>query len=177
MQIFVSGVWGEEKAKPFALQGRHLGELIAKAGFDLACGPGTGVARFVIDGYHSVSPRGIVRFYLPITEEMLRVGEVASDGADEIIQTEYDYPLRNIYQVKCSDALFILSGGDSTLQEALAALAEYELPVVGLRESGTAVRALELLLPLYPVWSSRLVLGDNIDGLFEKLCQMVQSVS
>src|SRR5690242_17583318 len=98
---------------------------------------------------------------------MQRVGEVVGDGADEIIQTEYDYPLRNIYQVRCSDALFILSGGDSTLQEALAALAEYELPVVGLSKSGTATRALELLLPLYPVWSSRLVLGDDIDDLFE----------
>src|SRR5262245_59185638 len=173
-QVFVSGVWGEEKAKPFASLGLRLGELIATAGYDLACGPGTGVAKYAVEGYRSVSPRGTVRFYLPLPEEMQRVGEVVGEGADQIIQTMLDYSLRNLFQVKASDGLFILSGGDSTLQEAIAALAEYEIPVVGLRDSGTAVKALDLILPLYPVWGGRLVLGDDIDQLFEALRGMMR---
>lgn len=173
MQIFVSGVWSEAKAQPHAQMGRLLGQLIASNGFDLACGPGTGISRYVIEGFRSQPTSGKVRFYLPLRSEMEKVGEIVSAQADEVIQTEFDYPLRNVYQVKCSDALFILTGGDGALEEAIAALAEYHIPVAGVRNIGTTVVALELLLTVYPEWSQRLILGDDVRPLFSQLRQML----
>jgi len=111
MQIFVSGTWNEKKASPFASQAVLLGKLIADSGYDLACGPGTGIAKYVIEGYRSVTSRGKVRFYLPSRVEMEKVGEMVGDGADDIIETDMDYPLRNIYQVRASHALFSITGG------------------------------------------------------------------
>lgn len=169
MQIFVSGVWKEDKARPYSALGFKLGMLIAQAGFDLACGPGTGIARYVVDGYRSIEPRGVVRFYLPELEEMTKIGEIVGLGADEVIDTGLDYPMRNVYQVKQSSALFILTGGDGTLEEAIAALAEYRIPVAALQGAGTAVIALERLVEIYPIWGELLFIHEDVDVLFERL--------
>ena len=168
MQIFVSGTWNDQKAAPFAHEATIAGRLIASSGFDLACGPGTGIAKHVIEGFRSVPGRkGIVRFYLPEQAAMEKVGESVGDGADELIETHLDYPMRNIYQIRASDALLIVTGGDGTLEEAITALADYQLPVAALSGSGSAPKALELLLDLYPNWKKFLCFGEDI----EHLCQ------
>lgn len=80
MVIFVSGGWRKEQAAFYKEKAESLGALIAKRGFDLTCGPGTGIARFVVDGYRSVEKRGKVIFYLPKRSEMERVGEDVGGG-------------------------------------------------------------------------------------------------
>ena len=50
MQIFVAGTWSEKKAAPFRTQGYMIGQMIAERGYDLSCGPGTGMAKYVIHG-------------------------------------------------------------------------------------------------------------------------------
>lgn len=170
MQVFVSGTWSDQKANAFADDARRVGRMIASEGFDLACGPGTGIAKPVIEGFRSVQDRrGSVRFYLPLRSEMEKVGEPVGEGADEIIQTEFDYPMRNIYQIRASDGLFILTGGDGTLEEAITALADYRLPVVAVRGSGSAATALEMLLELYPAWRENLLIGDEVASLCRRL--------
>ncbi len=78
-QIFVAGEWSAEKAEPFAEAAREVGKLLAESGFALTCGPGSGTARYVLEGYDAV--RGLnpslprPRFYLPKLSEMNRVGE------------------------------------------------------------------------------------------------------
>jgi predicted Rossmann-fold nucleotide-binding protein len=165
MQIFVSGTWSDAKAVPFADDGRLLGRLIANGGYDLACGPGTGIAKYVVEGYRSIESRGVVRFYLPLRSEMEKVGEIIGDGADELIETGFDYPMRNIYQIRASDALFILTGGDGTLEEAITALSDYLLPVAAVRGSGTAAQALEALVSIYPAWEKLLRIGESVQEL------------
>lgn len=177
MQIFVAGTWSEKKAAPFVSQGIELGKLIAAGKYDLACGPGTGMAKYVIEGYRSVEPRGKVRFYLPTQEEMAKVGEEVGIGADEIIETGLDYPLRNIFQIKASDALFIITGGDGTLEEAITALVDYNIPVGGLRGSGTAVQALELLTNIYPSWKELLIIHDDLQTLFTHVDERLKANS
>ncbi len=167
MQVFVSGVWSEKKAAPYAAQAFELGQLLARLGYDLASGPGTGISRYVIDGYRSIQPRGTVRFYLPAAGEMEKVGEVVGEGADEIIETDLDYPMRNILQVRSSQGVVIVTGGDGTLEEAITALADYEIPVAALRKSGTAATALELLVTIYPQWQPRLKIGDSVNELVD----------
>jgi uncharacterized protein (TIGR00725 family) len=173
-QIFVSGTWRDDKAAEYAGTATRVGEIIAAAGWSLACGPGTGIARYVVDGFRSVAPRaGIVRFYLPAEAHMTAVGEVAGPGADDIVHTDFDYPIRNVFQVSRSSGLIAISGGDGTLEEILPALVDYQIPVAVLKGSGDAAAALEGLLEVFPAWRSNVLLGTDADELtgfvFERL--------
>lgn len=137
-------------------------------------GPGSGIARFVMEGYRSVTPRGRIRSYIPTPDEMRRTREsIAWELIDEVIPTGLDYPLRDIFQVRASDAMFILTGGDATLQEALPALGDYNLPVAAVRGTGVAVEVLERLQLHYRNWSDRLLIADDVAPAFEGLCKMI----
>ncbi len=173
MRVFVAGTWNTKKASRFAHVAEALGRQLAIEGFDLGCGPGTGIAEHVIRGYRAVEDCGEVTFYLPAQEEMTKVGEIVGEGADVIVQTDLDYPMRNIYQIRAADAVFILTGGDGTLEEAVVALADYHLPVAAMRGSGAAVDALELLLPLFPVWRDLLKVDTRIESLIQHIASRI----
>jgi uncharacterized protein (TIGR00725 family) len=162
LQAFVSGTWRTDKAAAYADTAARVGELIAAAGWSLACGPGTGIARHAIDGFRSVSPRrGVVRYHLPAKAHMAEVGEQVQPGADETIETDLDYPMRNVYQVSRSHALIVITGGDGTLEEILPALIDYNLPVGILKGSGQAAAAVEVLLDIFPEWRPNVFIGDD----------------
>jgi predicted Rossmann-fold nucleotide-binding protein len=146
-------------------QAKELGKAIATAGLDLACGPGTGITRHVIDAYRACSARGTVRFYLPLQSEMEAVGEPVEPGADSLVQTEFDYPMRNVYQVKQSQGLFVLTGGDGSLEEILPAVIDYGLPVAIVDGAGSAARAMRALLDIYPEWSTLVTFGTDVGTL------------
>jgi len=174
MQVFVSGTWRNDKAARYTEAAASVGTLIATAGYSLACGPGTGIARHVIDGFRSVSPRaGVVRYYLPAESHMVAVGEEIQGGYDQIIRTDFDYPMRNVYQVGQSHGLIVISGGDGTLEETLPSLINYRLPVAALKGSGQAVAALEALLDVFPLWRANVHIDDDPSELvrfvFERL--------
>lgn len=175
MQIFVSGTWKREKAGPYADQAALLGGAIAAAGFDLACGPGTGIARHVIDGFRGTPGHGTVRYYLPSAEAMALAGETVEPGADVVEQTELDYPMRNVLQVKRSDGLFVLTGGDGTLEEILPAVIDYRIPVAALAGAGTAVAALEALIEIFPAWRSLVRIESEIQPLIDDFFGRVRS--
>ncbi len=162
MQIFVSGTWNAEKAEPYRTQGLELGARIGAGGFDLACGPGTGIARHVVDGFRDAPGRGKVRYYLPSEEAMRAVGEDVMPGADEIEQTGLDYPMRNLLQVKRSDGLFVLTGGDGALEEVIAAVVDYRVPVAIVAGSGSVATAVTALLDIYPSWRQLVDLGPDV---------------
>lgn len=162
LQVFVAGTWSSDKATDYAEAAAHVGELIAKAGYSLACGPGTGISRYVIDGFRSVLSRtGVVRYYLPAQSHMLAVGEDVRPGYDEIVQTDLDYPMRNVYQISKSDGLIVITGGDGTLEEILPALIDYNLPVSALKGAGKAAVALEALLDIFPLWRANVLIDDD----------------
>jgi uncharacterized protein (TIGR00725 family) len=165
-QIFVSGTWRSDKAAGHAEPAYRVGQLLASAGYSLACGPGTGIARHAVDGFRSVPHRtGKVRFFLPAAVHMKAVGEEVQPGADEIIQTDFDYPMRNVHQISKSSGLIVITGGDGTLEEILPALADYNLPVSGHRGSGQAVQALETLIKIFPDWAPRVLISDTPENL------------
>lgn len=177
MQVFVSGTWKPEKAARYSNQATDLGRLLAHAGFDLACGPGTGVARFVVDGYRSVSPRGKVRYYLPREECMRAVGERVEPGADEIVQTDFDYPMRNVFQVAQCQGLFVLTGGDGALEEILPALIDYRMPVAIIDGAGSAAQAVRRLVDLYPEWQDLLISGDDVPTVAQEFVARVNAAT
>ena len=162
LQVFVSGTWRDDKAAEYAEAAATVGALIAEAGYSLACGPGTGIARHAIDGFRSVaSRRGIVRYHLPARDHMIAVGEEVQPGSDEIIETGFDYPMRNVYQISKSSGLIAITGGDGTLEEILPALIDYNLPVSILKGSGQAAAAVEVLLGIFPDWQNNVLIGDD----------------
>ena len=165
MQIFVSGTWSADKAHPYSSQAEELGARIAAGGFDLACGPGTGIARHVIDGFRRSPATGKVRYYLPAETHMRAVGEEVMPGADEIERTDLDYPMRNLLQVKRSDGLFVLTGGDGALEEVIAAVVDYHVPVAVVEGSGTVAAAVAGLLEVYPQWRPEVALGPDVASL------------
>jgi uncharacterized protein (TIGR00725 family) len=177
MQIFVSGTWKAAKARPFADQAMALGRAIAQEGFDLACGPGTGIARYAIDGFRAVPSDGLVRYYLPTEADMEAAGEEVLPGADVIEKTELDYPMRNVFQVSQSNGLFVLTGGDGTLEEILPAVIDYEIPVAIVNNAGSASEAVSALLPIYPGWSRNVRLGGSVNGLVEPFFADVRSTA
>jgi predicted Rossmann-fold nucleotide-binding protein len=165
-QIFVSGTWRPDKAAAYADDARRVGQLIAEAGYSLGCGPGTGIARHAIDGFRSVSDRpGKVLYFLPAEAHMQAVGEEVQPGADEIIQTDLDYPMRNVHQISKSVGLIIITGGDGALEEVLPALADYDLPVSAQRGSGQAALALEALVRIFPEWERNVLIAEEPDDL------------
>lgn len=164
--IFVSGTWRANKAAPHSAAAHRVGQRIAEAGCSLGCGPGTGIARHAIDGFRSVSNRvGRVYYYLPDEAHMLAVGEEVEPGADEIVRTDLDYPMRNVYQIGQSAGLIVITGGDGALEEIVPALADYGLPVAALRGSGQAADALQALVRVFPEWEPNILLDDNPDEL------------
>lgn len=167
VQIFVSGTWKAEKAREYRDQALELGAGIAAAGFDLACGPGTGIAGDVIDGFRQVPAAGKVRYYLPTEADMAAAGEEVMPGADEVEQTGLDYPMRNLLQVKCSDGLFVLTGGDGALEEVVAAVVDYRLPVAIVAGSGSVAAAVTALLEVYPGWRDLVELGPDVASLLD----------
>jgi predicted Rossmann-fold nucleotide-binding protein len=167
MQIFVSGTWNPDKARPYSAQALELGARIAAAGHDLACGPGTGVARYVIDGFRQVPQRGRIRYYLPAEADMRAVGEEVMPGADEIEHTGLDYPMRNLLQVKRSDGLFVLTGGDGALEEIIAAVVDYRVPVAVVDGAGAAAAAVAALLEVYPKWHELIERGPDVMSLID----------
>ncbi|MGH3928979.1 MAG: hypothetical protein ACRDTF_03265 [Pseudonocardiaceae bacterium] len=175
MQIFVSGTWKTSKAVEYREQGWSLGQFLARAGVDLACGPGTGIARHVIDGFRSEPERGRVRYYLPLRAEMEKVGETVEDGADEIVETNFDYPMRNVWQVKQSHGVFVLTGGDGTLEEVLPAVIDYGLPVAVVDGAGTAAVALRGLVKVYPGWESLLRIGPDVQSIVQPFIDQVRA--
>lgn len=174
-QVFVSGTWRAERAAPYTAVAHRIGERIGLAGFDLACGPGTGIARPTIDGFRTVDPRGQVRYYLPRAELMSDVGETVEDGWDELLQTDHDYPMRNVWQVAQSDGLLVLTGGDGALEEILPALIDYGLPVGILRNSGPAAIAIERLVDLFPEWEQLLLITDDLESIFDQFAERVRA--
>lgn len=170
LRVFVAGTWSTAKAKEFAHVATAVGRGLAQHGFDLTTGPGTGISAEVIAGYRSVKRHGAVRVYLPTTEAMKIAGETVQGGFDEIIQTEFDYPMRNVYHIKHSDALVAITGGDGTLEECLPALIDYSLPTIVLRGSGLAAQALEWLSDnLFPEWKTYLHFVRSADEILDIL--------
>lgn len=170
LRVFVAGTWSTAKAKAFADVAAAVGRDLAQHGFDLTTGPGTGISAEVIAGYRSVDRRGVVRVYLPTAEAMKIAGETVHGSFDEIIQTEFDYPMRNVFHIKQSDALVAISGGDGTLEECLPALIDYRLPTIVLHDSGLAAQALEWLSEnLFPEWKEYLYFVTSADEIISIL--------
>lgn len=164
-RIFVSGEWRAEAVKDYAEIARKLGVLLAENSFDITCGPGSGITRFVLEGYYSVAKekRGQVIFYLPKLAEMKRVGEKMELGADLVVKTGLDYPSRNVAQVRDADALIAITGGAGTTTEIIHAALDFQKPVAILDNSGPMTNAIKAL----PSVRGEVYFGNSAEDLVD----------
>ncbi len=142
MKIFASGSWHEESTRPYSEQAYLLGRLIAEHNHALVAGPGTGISKYIIAGYRDGGGHRLT-VYLPAKKHMDSVGEKLLTEPDETIQTNLDYPQKNIEQVKASDAVIMITGGAGSLTEIIHAANDYGLPVACLDGSGDAIEAVK----------------------------------
>lgn len=98
---------------------------------------------------------------------MEAVGERVERTPDDLVQTALDYPMRNVYQIRQSDALIVVTGGDGALEEILPALVDYSLPTALLEGSGRAVEAIRVLADgFFPDWHSQLLFGRSAGEIY-----------
>jgi predicted Rossmann-fold nucleotide-binding protein len=165
MKILICGSWESGKASLLATESKELGVRLAKAGFDVILGSGTGVARHVLEGFNSTPGHKRSIFYLPDLKDMKRVGEEMGEGADLVIQTGTDYPTRNLTQIKVADALAVIGGADATVAEIINAVLDYQKPVVVLDRTGPVAAIVRLL----PKTGNKIYLAKSVRSMVEFL--------
>jgi uncharacterized protein (TIGR00725 family) len=125
--ITISGTWRAKKAKPCKKIAQKLGELIAKKGYSLISGGGTGLSKMVVEGYRKNKGKKYI-VYLPSAKMMKKVGEKIGPKPDKTIRLKGDYPERNLIMIRNSQALIALHGGLGSLAEVIHAANDYNIP-------------------------------------------------
>jgi hypothetical protein len=85
--------------------------------------------------------------------------------------------MRNLLQVKRSDGLFVLTGGDGALEEVIAAVVDYRVPVAIVSGSGSVAAAVTALLEVYPAWSPLIEFGPDVASLIDPFLTRVRASS
>ncbi|HKZ34473.1 MAG TPA: hypothetical protein VJ179_01220 [Patescibacteria group bacterium] len=154
MKVFIGGYWDPKRAVRYASETKLLGRLLAERGHDVIVGPGSGVVRFLVEGFREVSSKGNVIFYLPKKKELIRTGEELTPFADEVIRTEEDYLHRMITMCEDADGYASIAGASGTIAEAVSMMF-LKKPVTMLEEAGAASNAGQILggLKVYAYFS------------------------
>lgn len=97
---------------------------------------------------------------------MREIGEDVLVEPDEKIYTEKDYPMRNLLQVKGSDAVIGVTGGLGTLTELIAAVKDYNLPTSFYQGSSPFIDG---FLKLERFFAQKVYCGNNIHHLIDHL--------
>ena len=108
---------------------------------------------------------------------MQAVGEAVEPGFDEIEQTDFDYPMRNVWQISLAQGLIVITGGDGALEEILPALIDYQIPVGIVRGSGPAAIAVERLVDLFPEWTELVIFGESAVSVADAVMDRIEGVT
>ena len=127
MKILVVGSWHSEKAKKYESQAQELGILLAKKGHILVTSPNSGFQGLVAKAYKENNGSKFIGYY-PELKLMRKFGEDILIEPDKKIYTKQDYPIRNLLQIKGSEAVIGITGGFGTLTELIASIHDYKLP-------------------------------------------------
>ncbi len=165
MRILVVGTWNPHKAKEYISQAQEVGFALAKREHILVASPSSGFQGLVANCYKQNNGRHFIGYY-PDFEFMRKIGEEVLVEPDEKIYTEQDYPLRNILQIKGSDAVIGVTGGLGTLTELLVAVNDYELPTSFYQGSSPLVDG---FLRLDKDFAQKVHSGSNVNRLIDYL--------
>ena len=122
------GSWQKEKASACKKEAEEIGKLLAQEGHILISGGGTGISELVVNSYKKNKGKRYI-CYIPSKSQMEKVGEELGPKPDKLIETNLDYPERNVVMVRECDAVIALHGGLGTLSEIIAAVKDYNKKV------------------------------------------------
>ena len=128
MKILVFGTWHSETANKFKKQANELGKIVAERGHILIASPSKGIQGLVAKSYKDNGGTKFIGYY-PKLKFMKKIGEEILIEPDRKVMTHKDYPIRNLIQIKKSDAIIVLTGGTGTLSEVIATIKDYKMPI------------------------------------------------
>jgi len=163
MKILVLGTWEKQKALSCKDEASEVGKLLAVKGHTIISGGGTGVSEIVVNSYKENKGENYTA-YLPSRKEMERVGEKLGPEPDKIIQTDLDYPERNIKMVRECDGVISLHGGLGTLTEIIHAVKDYnkKVSVIDTGEFASLIRSI-------PELKDKVFISSNIEEAIKNL--------
>ena len=129
----------------------------------MVTGAGTGTSELIVNNYRLNRGKKYVAI-LPSKEQREAIGEELGPIPDEIINTEMDYPSRNVELVKYCDAVIAPPGALGTLSEVIHAVNDYGKKVVIL-DVGPLAEMIEHI----PELREKVFLTDNIKEMFDYL--------
>jgi hypothetical protein len=128
MKICIFGTWQKEKAIECQKEAEEVGKELAKRGHILVSGGGMGISKFVVEAYRKYKGKKYIA-YFPSAKIMKEVGEERGPKPDEVVETNVDYPERNLIMIRNCDTIMALHGGLGTLSEMIAAVKDYHKKV------------------------------------------------
>ncbi|MCI0542413.1 hypothetical protein L0Y69_01500 [bacterium] len=134
MKILILGSWHDEIANHFSKETAELGRLLFERGHIPVIAPGGGIYGAVGSAYRQAGGKQSIGYY-PSEAARAKVGEKYIFEPDEKIETEGDYPTRNLKQVQGSDAVIAIAGRTGTMKDFITGAADYALPCAYLRGS------------------------------------------
>ena len=131
------GSWQKEKALECKKEAEEIGRILAGRGHILMSGGGEGISKLVVESYKNNKGKKYIA-YFPSKKEMEKVGENKGPKPDEEIDTNVDYPIRNVILAKECDGVIALHGGLGTLTEIIHAIKDYNKKVAVIDKGDTA---------------------------------------
>ncbi len=165
MKILVVGSWHPKKSREYISQAQELGFELAQRDHILVASPSSGFQGLVAKAYKQNNGSEFIGYY-PELKLMEEVGEEILVQPDTPIYTYQDYPIRNILQVKGSDAVIGVTGGSGTLTELIASINDYKLPTSFYQGSSSIIDGFR---EIEPSFAEQLKYGNNIDELLNYL--------
>ncbi|MBU4069436.1 MAG: LOG family protein [Nanoarchaeota archaeon] len=104
---------------------------------------GEGVSEIIVKSYKANGGKKYI-CYIPSKKQMEMVGENIGPKPDELIETNVDYPERNIIMVRECDSVIALNGGIGTLTEIIHAIKDYskKVSVIDLGELSSWIKSI-----------------------------------
>jgi len=165
MKILVVDTSNAEIAKKYTAQAEELGNSLAERGHILVASPSDGFQGLVAKIYKENNGHEFIGYY-PELKLMDKVGEKILVEPDTKIFTKQDYPTRNLLQIKGSDAIIGITGGDRTLTELIAAVKDYQLSTSFYQGSSEII---DRFLKISPDFAKKINYGNNINELLNYL--------
>lgn len=124
MKVCMLGSWQKEKAVECKKEAAEIGKELAERGHILMSGGGTGISKLVVESYRYNKGKKYIA-YFPSEKIMKKVGEEKGPKPDEFVNTDVDYPERNLIMIRNADAIVALHGGLGTIAEMIHATKDY----------------------------------------------------
>lgn len=163
MRIQVVGTWDPDKSREYINQANELGYKLAQRGHILVASPSSGFQGLVAKAYKKNNGSEYIG-YFPDLKLMEEVGEEVMIEPDTPILTGEDYPIRNLLQIKGSDAVIGITGGSGTLTELIASINDYKVPTSFYEGSSQVVDSFRTIDSYF---AKKLKCGSNMDGLLD----------